>query len=74
MIKKEILNRKLKLEFENGLSESGRELKKTKTYSNLNEKAELEDIYDFAKDLSSLCKKEHLATKTVIEELLTKEG
>lgn len=73
MIKREILNKKLKLEFENGVNEEGRMTKKTKSYANLNEEADINDIYDFAKEISSLSKKKHLSTKTVVEELLIME-
>lgn len=73
MIKIENVSTKLKLEYDFGLNEKGKKIKKTRTYSNLSDKADLEDISDIAKKLSGFSEKRLENTKILKEELVVEE-
>ncbi|RVU55048.1 DUF1659 domain-containing protein [Anaerosphaera multitolerans] len=62
-----ILSTKLKVEFDDGFYDSGKQKLKTKTFSNVNPQAELSALYNTAESLGNFSTREALGFKKVVE-------
>lgn len=64
---------KLKLEYDFGLNEKGKQILRSKTYSNLNKDLEADKILKTADMISEFSEKDLLKTKVITEKEITEE-
>lgn len=67
MATENILNAKLKIEFENGFTESGKQKVKSKLFSSINPVVQLDALVETGNNLANFCSKAKLGLKKIVE-------
>lgn len=67
MASENILTSKLKIEFDNGFTESGKQKIKSKLFSSVNPEVQLDALVETANKLAGFCSREKLGLKKIVE-------